>query len=238
MTRCADPDLFDDDLREAQAYQQQLLERQQQEQRVRFRQTGGSSFTPMPEGAHAGVITGVIDLGKQAGVNRPGLVIKDAYKVALVVTFPEVKLESGEPMTVTKIETASMHAKSNMRAFIENLFGKAFPSQEAADDFDPKTLLGRAGLFNIVHKAQGDKTFANIKSVMALPKGMPKPQVDESSFLIFDPTTDGPEFAAAYQRLPEWLRKKFDARLPDEETTTDGAGAGGEESPFDDDIPF
>ncbi len=205
---------------------------------MKARQTGGGGFTPLPEGVHTGVITGLVDLGKQQGIQRPGLTIKDAYKIALIVTFPDFKLDSGEAMTVTKTETASMYSRSNLRQFIEALFGKAFPSQEAADDFDFEKLLGRPGLFSVIHKTQGDKTYANIKTAMALPANMPKPQVDPSTFIKFDGTLPEPERSAALAKVPEWLQKKWHARMPDEPVGDGAAGSEPAGEQFDDDIPF
>jgi hypothetical protein len=195
----------------------------------------------MEEGTHAGVITGIVDLGKQAGITRPGLTIKDAYKVALIISFPDQTGPDGNPMTVTMTETNSMAPKANLKRFVEQIFGKAFPSQEAADDFDIEKLLGRAGLFSIVHKpsANGDRVYANVKSVVAMPKGIPAPEVDRSTFVFFDSQATGSAYSEALAKVPEYLRKKYESRLPDEASGDGAAGPDPAGQPqYDDDIPF
>lgn len=196
---------------------------------VKARQVGGTGFKPVPEGVHAGVITGLVDLGKQPGTG----LIKDAYKLAVIVSFPGLLTEEGQPMSITKTYTSSMFKLANLRKDIESLFAKAFPSQEAADAFDFTTLLGRAGLFSVSHKQSGEKTFANISGVMALPAGMPKPEVSPASFVVFDLGLKGDEYVQAYAKVPQWLQKKIENRLPDE-----GDAGGGDEATEDDDIPF
>lgn len=192
----------------------------------------------MPEGTHPGVITGLVDLGKQKGIVRPGLTIKDAYKLAIIVTFPDVAMEDGSPMVVTKIETASMAPKSNLKPFIESVFGKAFPTQQAADTFQFEKLLGRAALFSVVHKQSGDRVFANIKNALAIPAGMPSPKVDPSTYVLFDAVAPEPARSQALAKVPEWLQKKYAERMQDEDEAGDpneGFGGGPVE---DDDIPF
>lgn len=40
--------------------------------------------------------------------------------------------------------------------------------------FDVESVIGANCLLNVQHKAAGDKTYANVSSVMPLMKGMPK----------------------------------------------------------------
>ncbi len=189
----------------------------------------------MPEGVHSGVITGLVDLGKQPSTNPQH---KDAYKLALIVSFPSVSAADGQPMTVTAMHTNSMYKSANLRAFVEALFGKAFPTQEAADNFDLKLLVGRAGLFSVSHKTVGDKVFANIKSAMALPAGMPKPEADPAKFIVFDGTVTGSAYAESLARVPEWLQKKIANQIIERKGDLADEGDPQQQQGFDDDIPF
>lgn len=197
---------------------------------MKARQQAGEGFQPVPEGAHVGVITGLVDLGKQPGYQPQ---IKDAFKVAVIVTFPDVEPYNGEPMTVTKIYTSSMFKQAILRQHIESLYGKAFPSQESADDFDITKLLGKAGLFNVVHKISNGKTFANISGVMPLPKGMPVPSVDPATFIVYDDTAAGPERAEAFARVPGFLQKKIENQIYDAPGESAGSDDDGDDVPFE-----
>lgn len=198
---------------------------------MKARQKAGETFKPVPAGVHAGVITGLVDLGKQPG---NGANIKDAYKVAVIVSFPGVLTEDGQPMSITKQYTSSMFKLANLRKDIEAIHGKPFASQEAADDFEFSSLLGKPGLFSVTHKQNGERTFANITGVMALPAGMPVPSVSPASFILFDSALPADQYALAFAKVPEWLRKKIENQLPD----GDAPAATGSALPDEDDIPF
>ena len=232
----------DDELLDMVSQQQQMFEdaelfriHNERKQAVKARQQAGEGFQPLPAGVHAGVIVGLVDLGKQPG--NPALKIKDAYKLAVIVKFPGEVTEAGEPYTVTKTYTSSMFKLANLRKDIEGLFGKAFPSQEAADQFDFSGLLGRSGLFNVQHKASNGKVFANIVSIMPMPAGMEKPTADPSEYIVFDSAAIGtPGYAASYDRVPQWLRTRIDNQI--REPSSDlGGGVDPGEVP-EDDIPF
>lgn len=173
-----------------------------------------SEFKMMPAGSHVGVVTGIVFLGLQPG--NPAFGGKDQYKLALQVSFPNEDTEDGSKnLSVTQIYTASTHQKSAFRKVIEAILGAPFKSDAEADGFDVTSLVGKSALFSVVHKQSGDKTFANVGGVIALPKGMPVPPVKNGT-LVFTPELDPQEFLAAYNSLPEWLRKKWDERIPDE----------------------
>lgn len=173
-----------------------------------------SDFKMMPTGSHVGVVTGIAFLGLQAG--NPAFGGKDQYKLALQVSFPNEDTDDGERnLAVTQIYTASTHPKSAFRKVIEAINGVAFKSDSEADNFDIEKLIGKSALFSVVHKQSGDKTFANIGGVIALPKGMTYPAPKNSTF-FFSPELDADAFVAALNALPEWLRKKWDERIPDE----------------------
>lgn len=198
---------------------------------MKARQQSEGSFTPLPIGVHTSVLLALVDLGMQ-----PGGQYAPAYKTAFIWQTPDQTAESGEPMTITKVFTSSMHKKSNLRKTIESWFGKAFPSEEAAKDFKLETLLGRPCLLNVTHDQKGDKTYANVASVIPLPASMPKPTLKGETF-FYDEELPPAERSAAYQRVPEWLRKKIDEQLRPQKASSD-AGTGNREAGSDDDIPF
>lgn len=209
---------------------------------MKFAAKATADFAIVPAGNHVGICNGVIDLGMQ-----PGSGMYPAPKPQVYVRFelPGEQIEYQKdgktitgPMSIGTTMTASMSEKANLRKLIESWFGKKFPTDEAAADFDMKNLLGKRCLLNVTHSEKNNKTYANISNATPLPKGMVsnEPQHNPSLFFELDHADE-----ATFKSLPEWLRKKIVARLPDpndvdHETTRQEAIAGAAE--FDDDIPF
>jgi hypothetical protein len=198
----------------------------------RLKQQSNGNFKVIPQGAHPGVMSMFVDLGLQPGGNY-----EPAYKMIMgfQLTGPDVTTDKGEPMVITAKYTQSMHKKSNLRPLIENWFGKSFPSEEAARDFDPTVLLGRAGLVNVKHKERNGKTYPEIASIGSLPAGLPKPEL-KGEVLYYSDDLPLDARNAAYARLPEWIKKLVDNQLrvkPEGEKAAAEAAVEG-----DDDIPF
>jgi hypothetical protein len=139
------------------------------------------------------------------------------------------------PMSIGRSLTASMSEKANLRKLIESWFGKKFPSDDAAADFDLGLLLGKKCLLNVTHTEKGGKSYANIANATPIPKGMVADQKQHNASLYF--SLDEPD-QKVFAALPEWLQKKINERLddaPEEDPAPAMAGAGAD---FDDDIPF
>ena len=127
----------------------------------------GSSFVPCPAGPHSSVCVDVIDLGKQPNAFKDGALV---HKVRLVWQVAERK-EDGKPYLVQKQYTASLHEKASLRKDLEAWRGKPFTKDEAAG-FDVEQLLGKPCLLNVQHVERAGSTYANVTSLMRLPKGM------------------------------------------------------------------
>lgn len=191
------------------------------------KQQSAGDFKPVEVGVHRAVCSTLVDLGMQGGGQYA-----PAYKIALGFQLPDQLNDKGEPMTITQTFTASMHKKANLRKLIETWFGKAFPTEDVAKEFDLQALLGRVALINVVHVERQGKVYANISAVMGLTAGMEKP-VLAGQPLFYSEDLPQADRSRAYAALPEWLRKKVDEQLrpgtPQGASTTDVA---------DDDIPF
>jgi hypothetical protein len=173
-----------------------------------------SDFKMVPAGTHVGVVTGLAYLGLQPSGNPQ---YKDGHKLALIISFPNEKTEDGtKNLTVTQLYGASTAPKATFRKVIESLAGGPFKTQADADDYDIRNLIGKSALFSIVHKVSGDKTFANVGGVIGLPAGMPVPPVLNDILFFCPPEQTNGEYLEALNRLPEWLRKKWEERIPDE----------------------
>jgi hypothetical protein len=124
------------------------------------------SFEPAPAGTHQAVCVDVIDKGMQ------DTQFGRKHKVDLAWQIAELRGD-GKPFLVFKRYTLSLNEKANLRKDLESWRGQPFtPAEEA--QFDVERLLGANCLINVQHKQTGDKTYANVMSVMPLLKGMPK----------------------------------------------------------------
>lgn len=164
---------------------------------------GSTEYKLVPEGTHIMICYIVADLGLQ-----PGSQVYPApkQKVCLVFEVPAERDDDGRPLSIRMEFTASMHEKSNLRKQLVSWRGKPFTDEEAGS-FNVASVLGAACMGAVVH-TPGDKTYANIKSIMGLPKGTPKPKA-ENELVLFENDPKATNFA----KLPEWLQKKIDNQI-------------------------
>lgn len=193
---------------------------------------GDKEYKLVNPGAHTAVCNLVADVGLQQTGYGP------KHKVYLRFELPGERIEwekDGKkhegPMSIGQFFTVSLSQKSTLRGFLESWRGRAFTKQEL-DGFDLFNIAGVPCILNVVHNTvEGGKTYANIKAVMPLPKGTPKP-TPENPVLRYSPDT-----RADYEKLPEWLKEKITKAVsvtPEDEPAPATAGAGFD----DDDIPF
>ena len=188
----------------------------------------GGNFTLAPEGTHVAVCVSVIDLGLQ----RSEAFNNEQEKVHIAWEIAGEKTDDGKPLLVSKRYTSSTNEKAALRKDLESWRGKAFSKAEI-ESFDIRTILGVPCLLNIVHKTNGDKTYANVKGVMALPKGTAKPKADTKP-VSFDLNNWD---QIVYESLPDFLKKAIDGRIKSPVPAAANADdAGG--SITDKDIPF
>jgi hypothetical protein len=221
---------------------------------------GASDFRPLPEGSHAGVCVRIIDLGTQetSYMGQP----KKARKVSFYWEVPDERVEvDGEdkPAIFWNSYTFSVARSAILKKHAEAWLGRVLSAGELESGFDPKVLLGKACLLQVVHASAGGKTYANLSALMALPKGYPMPhpegplvyfslEPDEYSPAIFEGFSDG--LKAIIMKSPEWQGLQNGQKAPpspqearrgrsgdpDEGYGGDyGAGPG---EALDDEIPF
>jgi hypothetical protein len=134
--------------------------------------TTGSDFEIAPPGPTAATCIDVVDLG---------LVTSQFYgttvhKIEVYWVTTHAREDLSAPLTVRKRYTLSLHEKASLAKDLKSWRGKPF-SDEEAKGFDVEKLIGATCLINIVHNKTGDKTYANVDSVMPLPKGMEAPEI-------------------------------------------------------------
>lgn len=194
---------------------------------------GGEDFKKVPAGNHVAVCNLVADVGLQKTGYGP------KHKIYLRFEVPEERTsyeKDGKqfegPLTIGSFYTASLSKKATLTGFLEAWRGKGFTKEEL-DGFDLFNVLGAPCMLNVIHQTSedGSKVYANIKSIAALPKGMPRPKA-ENPLLKYSPD-DESDFA----KLPEWLQKKIGEQ--ESSTPEDNAqGPAPTAENFDDDVPF
>lgn len=172
---------------------------------------GKSEFEPCPEGPQQAVCCDVIDLGI-VEVTWQGET-KKQHKCEIRWQSAEL-MENGKPFMLRERYTLSLHEKARLRSVLESWRGKKFTDAEA-EGFDVERLLGVNCYINVVHnKGKKGGTFANVASIMPLPKGM-------TAIAVSD-----------YMRVVD--------RADEEAPATHGEAQGFDDVPpiTDDDIPF
>lgn len=138
---------------------------------------GGGQF-PIADAGPQGVrCFAFIDLGTQTSQYQGKEKIQHKVLLGFEVCGTEKGGDFPGPFTLWKRFTFSMHEKAALRKFLASWRGKPFTDDEAAA-FDIVVLAerGTPGLANVVHDERDGTTYANIDSIMPLPKGMQVPE--------------------------------------------------------------
>jgi len=136
---------------------------------------GGGDFENCPSGSFAARCYQIIDLGHQTFEWKGEA--KVAPKVRITWELNEM-MSDGRPFSISREYTASIGDKANLRKDLEAWRGRPFSAEELRN-FSLENVLGAPCLLGIVHKPSKDnsKVYANVGSIMALPKGMPSPEL-------------------------------------------------------------
>lgn len=182
--------------------QQQYEASINQEEYMKFRDSGNQDFEQPPVGSHLARCVRVIDIGTQRGEYKGQATAKRQCIIAWelpaeLITQGEYK---GQPFIVSKFYTASLNEKANLRHDLENWRGREFTEQEL-QGFDSRNVLNKPCMLSVIHNEKGR---AKVAGVMGAPKGVPVPDqhhptiffsLDEFDKTTFDSLTDG------YKRL-------------------------------------
>lgn len=181
--------------------------------------SGESSFTPVPPGMHLARCYRVVDLGTQKSEYQG----QTKYLAKVMVQF-EVHGEDefgtplltsrGEPMSISKNYTLSLAEKATMRKDFQTWRGRDFTPEELRG-FELKNVLGVWAMIN-VSKALGNngKEYTNIMGVNSVPvsikkAGMPNGVNPAAIFVISNPDmslfeTFGSNLQDKIKSSPEW----------------------------------
>lgn len=131
-----------------------------------------TTFALCPAGPHIAICYQFVDLGTQ---DTP---FGRKRTVSLRWELPDELMDDGRPFSVGRKFNWSMNKAANFRHVLEAWRGRPFSADElnGNNPFDVKNLLGKACMINVLHKTNGDNTYANVDTVMSLPKGSTVPQ--------------------------------------------------------------
>lgn len=202
----------------------------------------GADFELPPAGAHIAVCYRVIDLGTQETTFKGQK--KHTHQILISWELPDEPMRDGRPFSVHKRYTYSSNEKANLRKDLESWRGKKFEDAEFGT-WDIGTIISAGCMINIVHDDKGDKVYANIASIMRLPKGTKAtPPANATVVFSLDPEEFdsgifeklGDNLCSQIAKSPEYAKatgnvslRRDDPPLPSE----DGYGA-----TDDSDIPF
>lgn len=161
--------------------------------------TEGTGIQPIKEGTYLAICNMLVDLGLQYNETYKN----SSRKVLIGWEIPEETYEyDGEVhrKNLSKRYTASLSERATLRQDLASWRGRDFTQEELAA-FDLRNIVGKSCLINVIHKESNGKTYANISSIVALPKGMPKGELVEPP-VIFDLDTDD---LAKIDKLPAWI---------------------------------
>jgi hypothetical protein len=151
----------------------------------------GGNFTPPPAGNHVAICYRFLDLGTQSvewkGTQKLQRKVLISWELSheLMTTGDY----AGQPFTIGRRYTWSMSEKANLRHDLESWRGKAFNEEDFSGPkrFDIRNVLGKPCMLSIVHESRDGSTYANIKGIGAMPKGMAVPSlINKSTYLSLE----------------------------------------------------
>jgi hypothetical protein len=203
---------------------------------------------PVSAGVHQAICYSVVDCGTQPPF--PGSKFAPSRKVVLTFELPDetITLErDGKPTVLPRAISAtfglSLGKKANLRRELESWRGRNFTDEELRG-FDLKNILGKNCQLNVVHENRNGETYANIKNIMPLGKGMTvATEVNPQLYFSLD------DFLAAAEKvwpsnMPEWLQGKIQQSdeyltiMQREDQPAQPVGDAGEKEVKEDDVPF
>lgn len=162
--------------------------------------SGGGSFSILAEGTYTATCYMLVDLGLQHNERYGNSSRKVLIGWEIADEYVEVDGKK-EPRIFSTRYTASLNEKAILRRDLAAWRGRDFTEAEL-EEFNLCNILDAPCLINIIHKEGGNgKTYANLASIMKLPKGMPAP-VATLPKVVYDIDENDP---ADVEKLPEWI---------------------------------
>ena len=156
---------------------------------------------PVEPGVYLAVCVGVIDLGEQYSEKFKNYRNEVQFVWELAGETVEVDGEQ-KPRQLSRTFSVAASKQSNLRGFLGGWNGVQY-SDEQFQDLDLFGQAGRPCQLNVVLNDTGE--YANVDSVIPLPKGMPAPQAVSPTILWNMDEWSDEKFSA----LPDWVQEKI-----------------------------
>ena len=168
---------------------------------MKIRERAKPKVPPVDEGVYMGICVGIIDLGEQYSEVFKSYSNKVKIVWELIGETVEIDGEQ-KPRQLSKDFAFSTSNKSKLRSFIQSWRTKTYSDDEFAD-IDLFDLLGEACQLSVVHNESHE--YANVDSVMAIPKGFPVPTTD-TELIKWDMQAWDDEL---FEKLPDWYKEQI-----------------------------
>lgn len=198
------------------------------------------SFEKAPAGNHLAVAYEFIDMGTQERSPYQGQERSPCRQIWIGWELPNESMEDGRPFVIGRKYNYSSNENSAMRKDLESWRGKAFTPEEFGT-FEIQSVLGHGCFLQVTHteSQDGTKTYANVDTVAALPKGTEAPAtanarvyfaLDEFDQDVFDGLSERMQGIIAASPEFQALSRKGTVKMPDIPQADSGTD--------DDGVPF
>ena len=164
---------------------------------------GNTSIPKLENGVYTAISSMMIDIGAQKSVLDNNIRRKFIMAWNVVGEFIEVNKEK-LPRVMSKEYTLSLNEKSNLRKDLQAWRGQAF-TEEELQGFDILNVMNKPCQLQIINEEKNGKTYNNISAIMAMPKGMTVPTLDEITIFI----TNNAETWQNWEKIPKWIQDKI-----------------------------
>ena len=180
----------------------------------------GGNIPPHPEDQYAATCIDIIDLGvvETTWQGRTKQQRKIVLRFFCGEYFYTADGQEKRPLWVDKRLTFSLHEKGAMRPFLESWRGQKFSDAELHDGFNVAKLYKAPAFIQVEHNVTPERVYANVKTIMKLPKNMEAPGIPEGYVRVKDrPPKDGdhapngfrggsePDDDLPFAPLPSWI---------------------------------
>lgn len=165
-------------------------------------ESNGAGFEPVPPGTYPAVCYMMVGIGEQFSER-----FQNSSKQLIIgwqIPSETIEIEGKvEPRIVTKQYTASLNTKARLRSDLVAWRGRDFTDEELKG-FDIRKIVGAPCMLSVINKQSSTgKVYANVTGILALPKGMPKPELSsQKDVVVYDLETDP---LSGIDKLPKWI---------------------------------
>ena len=116
-------------------------------------------------------------------------------------------MEDGRPLVASRKFTASLGDKAKLKEFLVSWRGRAFTDDELMG-FSLQNILDKFCMINITHTQKGDKTYANVTGVSAVPSAIKKAGLPDgiNTCVMFD--IDSPDMEV-FETFSDYLKEQI-----------------------------